>query len=161
MVYFFTFFYSHRALSVSLSSSHLKLKLKLSSLKLTLSNSHLSVYCSRPDSSSTSPPRSTTSPTHQPSQAADQPQTHATDPPQTHLSSADPLQVSCLCLLHMDAWDFWFGHNIKECGIFYLGITSKNVGFLIYDNLLLFWIIGLVILFYEISFCFVLAVLSC
>ena len=27
----------------------------------------------------------------------------------------------------MDAWDFLFGYNIKECEIFDLGITSKNV----------------------------------
>ena len=53
-------------------------------------------------------------------------QTHAADLPQTHFSSADPLQVSCLCLLHVMLW------------VFYLGITSSSAdppihfGFLIW-----------------------------
>ena len=33
-------------------------------------------------------------------------QTHAANLPQTHFSSADPLQVSCLCLLHVMLWVF-------------------------------------------------------
>ena len=58
--------------------------------------------------------------------------------PQTHFSSADPLQVSCLCHFVLDAWDFDLGitskngYMIKECGIFDWGIASKNVGFLIW-----------------------------
>ena len=40
-------------------------------------------------------------------------------------------------------------------------VDSIGLLCMIYDILLLFWIIGLVILCYEISFCFVLAVLSC
>ena len=53
-------------------------------------------------------------------------QTHAADLPQTHFSSADPLQVSCLCLLHVMFW------------VFDLGITSSSAdppihfGFLIW-----------------------------
>ena len=53
-------------------------------------------------------------------------QTHAADLPQTHFSSTDPLQVSCLCLLHVMLW------------VFDLGITSSSAdppihfGFLIW-----------------------------
>ena len=53
-------------------------------------------------------------------------QTHAANLPQTHFSSADPLQVSCLCLLHVMLW------------VFDLGITSSSAdppihfGFLIW-----------------------------
>ena len=30
-------------------------------------------------------------------------------PPPIHASDPTRLQVSCLCLLHLHAWDFWFG----------------------------------------------------
>ena len=51
-------------------------------------------------------------------------------------------------------------HGIIVICLFFGMVDSIGLLCMIYDILLLFWIIGLVILCYEISFCFVLAVLS-
>ena len=56
----------------------------------------------------------------------------------------------------MNAWDFLFGYNIKECGISNLGITSKNVVndffFLFFQLIILDAIIFLLFLLNE-KFC--------
>ena len=155
MVHFFTFFYSHRA-SLSVRHSHLKLsslKTLLRSLSQTITSLFHRYWL---DSSSTSPPTKldVTNPLVVPScQSTSDPRHHQ---PQTDFSSTNPLQVSCLCLLHVDAWDFWFGYNIKECGIFDLGITSKNVlndfFFLFFQFIILDAIIFLLFLLNE-KFC--------
>ena len=62
------------------------------------------------------------------------------------------------CFLFNESFESW-----DYCYMFVFFGMVDSIGLLcmIYDILLLFWIIGLVILCYEISFCFVLAVLSC
>ena len=129
---FFIFLYSFILtvpLVVSVSSSHLCLTFSQNSLKLILSNSHPSIL---PLPARLNPYR------HRP------PKLDVTDPPTNpliqnlkrtislkptplirlkplppiHFFFADPFQVSCLCLLHLHAWDFLFGYvcvsiNIK------------------------------------------------
>ena len=99
---FFTFFYSHRA-SLSVCHSHLKLS-SLKTLLSSLSQTITSLFHRHwPDSSSTLPPSKldVTNPLVVPScQSTSDPRHHQ---PQTDFSSTNPLQVSCLCLLHVDA----------------------------------------------------------
>ena len=134
--------------------SHLKpLKLTLStsppsssslrSLKLTLLT-----LPARP--LSTSPPSSSSDPRRR----------SASDALLFRWSTSGQLSLSSSC----DALGFWFGYNIlfrqSAYPLWVFDLDPLHVDVSVFYFWLLFWIIGLVILCYEISFCFVLAVLS-
>ena len=124
MFHFFTFFYSHTMpLSQSLSFDAPSLKTLSSllsqhrSLKLTLSTSLSQAHSfitAGPTHSQRCHHRSLTSLTHQPSQAADQPQTDAA----IHLRPTSLLPIHFKSVVSV--FFMWM------LGIFDLGITSKN-----------------------------------
>ena len=98
--FLFFFFILSNPVSFTLSRS-------LSSLISSLSSSLSQRRCHRQVHSGLSSSLSQRRrPDHRQHRRHRQVQTHAADLPQTHFSSTDPLQVSCLCLLHVDAWDF-------------------------------------------------------
>ena len=108
--FFFILLFSYRA---SLSHSHLSNFSQAHSLKL--SPLYFTFIVIGPTHPLRRRHRSSTSPTHQPSQAADQPQTHATI--RLRLTSL-PLPT------HFRSVSVFF---MWMLGIFDLGITSKNV----------------------------------
>ena len=120
--FFFLFFFFILSNPVSFTLSR-----SLSSLISSLSSSLSQRRCHRQVHSGLSSSLSQRRrPDHRQRRRHRQVQTHAADLPQTHFSSTDPLQVSCLCLLHVMLW------------VFDLGITSSSAdppihfGFLIW-----------------------------